>query len=187
MSKRAGELGAVERVGEVGGQTSLTILRLATVYGERDRGNVARLIGALERGRFVWPSSGNNRKSQIYREDAARACLAALEQPELGIRVFNVSAPPATMREIVAAICLALGRQEPRAGLPPGLLAAVSGLAQRLGDPGGLGRRLEKFVNDDVYNGSRFERAFKFSPAVSLTEGMRREVEFLRAQKRSPA
>ena len=33
---------------------------------------------------FIWPGSGLNQKSLIYKEDAARACLGALRLP--GIR-----------------------------------------------------------------------------------------------------
>jgi UDP-glucose 4-epimerase len=180
-SKRQGELRAIERASS--GRCSLTILRFATIYGEADRGNVARLIGALDRGRFIWPGSGQNRKSLIYKEDAARACLRALDRSELGADIFNVSAPPATMREIVTAICHALGRPVPRIGIPAGLLEPAGAISLKIGDPGQFASRLEKFIRDDVYDGTKFETTFSFAPAVSLLEGIRREVEFPHAHK----
>jgi len=64
------------------------------------------------------------------------------------------------------------------------VLKAVGAISSRMGDPGQLGQRLEKFIHDDVYDGSRFESTFDFRPAISLSEGMRREVAFLQAQKR---
>ena len=179
-SKWQAELEATERSAVV--QASLTILRFATIYGEGDRGNVARLVGALDRNRFIWPGSGLNQKSLIYKEDAARACLAALERPVSGTEIFNVTAQPATMREIVSAICQALGRPVPRLGIPMALLKAAGAISLRMGDPGQLGQRLHKFIHDDVYDGCRFESTLGFRSAVSLTEGMRREVEFLQAQ-----
>jgi nucleoside-diphosphate-sugar epimerase len=182
FSKWKGELRATERASK--GNTSLTILRFATLYGEGDRGNVAKLIGALDRGHFVWPGSGLNQKSLLYKEDAARACLTALGRSASDTGVFNVSARPATMREIVSAICQSLGRPVPRLEFPLALLKAVGTISCRVGDPGQLGQRLEKFIHDDVYDGSRFESTFNFRPAISLTEGMRREVESLQAQKR---
>jgi nucleoside-diphosphate-sugar epimerase len=181
-SKWQAEIEATERI--VGVQASLTILRFATIYGEGDRGNVARLVGALNRSRFIWPGSGLNQKSLIYKQDAARACLAALERPLSGTKIFNVSARPASMREIVSAICQSLGRPVPRFGISLALLKAVGAISCRMGDPGQFGQRLEKFIHDDVYDGSRFESAFDFRPAISLTEGMRREVEYLQAQTR---
>ena len=116
ISKWRGELRAAERMAKA--RNSLSILRFATIYGEGDRGNVANLIRALDRGRFVWPGSGQNRKSLIYKDDAARACLRALERPAPGIEIFNVSARPATMREIVTAICEGLGVLSRAFGFP---------------------------------------------------------------------
>ena len=178
ISKWKGELRAIELAAR--GNVSLTILRFATLYGEGDRGNVARLIGALDRGRFVWPGSGQNQKCLIYKEDAARACLAVLERPLSGTNIFNVSARPASMREIVSAICQSLGHPVPRLGIPLALLKALGEISRRMGDPGQLGQRLEKFIHDDVYDGSKFEAAFDFSPALPLAEGLRREVNWLR-------
>lgn len=182
MSKWRGELRATERIAK--GRGALTILRFATIYGEGDRGNVAKLIGVLDSGRFIWPGSGLNRKSLIYKDDAARACLRALECSVSGTQIFNVLAQPVTMREIVSAICQALGRPVPRLGIPQVLLEAASAISRGLGDPGQLSQQLQKFTHDDVYNGSEFEIAFGFCPAISLAEGMRREVEFLQAQTR---
>ena len=75
-------------------QLGLTILRLATVYGEGDRGNIARLMRTIDAGRFVWVGHGTNRKSLIHRDDAAAAVLAVVSTGPSGIRTFNVSADP---------------------------------------------------------------------------------------------
>ena len=77
-------------------QLGLTILRLATVYGEGDRGNIARLMRTIDAGRFVWVGRGTNRKSLIHRDDAAAAVLAVVSTGASGIRTFNVSADPGT-------------------------------------------------------------------------------------------
>jgi len=176
-SKWRSELRATERMST--GKSSLTILRFATIYGEGDRGNVAKLIGALDRGRFLWPGSGVNQKSLIYKKDAARACLHALERPVFGTEVFNVSARPVTMREIVSSICQALDRPVPRHKIPLSLLKISGAIARKIGDPGNLNQRLQKFIQDDVYDGAKFESMFGFRPAVSLSEGIRREVDYL--------
>jgi nucleoside-diphosphate-sugar epimerase len=164
------------------GSSSLVILRFATIYGEGDRGNVSKLIDALDRGRFVWPGSGENQKSLIYKQDAARACIRALEHQSAGIDIFNVSAPPTTMKEIVEAACQALGRRVPRIGIPLPLLKTAGAICRTIGDPGYLDQKLRKFIHDDVYSSDKFEAAFAFSVAVSLAEGMRREVECLKGR-----
>jgi nucleoside-diphosphate-sugar epimerase len=176
MSKLLGEQRAIELMAN--SQGSLRILRLATIYGEGDLGNVSKLISALEKGRFIWPGDGLNRKSLIYKADAARACLRALEDAKPGADIFNVSAQPVTMREIVSAICQALGRPVPRLVIPSGSLKVATTISRSLGDPGQLGRRLEKFIRDDVYNSSKFANACNFVPVTSLMDGIRREVSF---------
>jgi UDP-glucose 4-epimerase len=154
---------------------------MATIYGEGDRGNVAKLITTLDRGHFIWPGPGLNHKSLIYKDDAANACLRALEAPVSGIGTFNVSAPAVTMREIVTAICEGLGRPVPRLRIPQSLLQAASAFAYRMGDTGQLHQQFQKFIRDDVYSGSRFESIYNFHTAISLAEGIRREVNFLRS------
>jgi nucleoside-diphosphate-sugar epimerase len=183
ISKLRGELRATERMAK--GRGSLTILRFATIYGEEDRGNVARLIGALDRNHFAWPGDGENQKCLIYKDDAARACLLTLDRPVSNNEVFNVSAPPATMREIVTDICQAFGRPVPRFGVPLSFLKACGVFARKIGDPGGFDQQLQKFIRDDVYDGGRFEAAYDYSPVVSLALGIRREVEHLRSRLRA--
>jgi nucleoside-diphosphate-sugar epimerase len=102
----------------------------------------------------------------------------------LGVGTFNVSAPSATMREIVIAICQALGRPAPHLGIPLHLLEAAGAITRRMGDPGRLGQRLQKFTHNDVYDGQKGEPAFGFCSSVSLSEGMRREVDDLRSRTR---
>jgi nucleoside-diphosphate-sugar epimerase len=182
ISKWRSELRAAQRMAR--GRNSLTILRFATIYGEDDRGNVARLIRALDCGRFVWLGSGGNQKSLIHKKDAARACLCALVRPAPGVEIFNVSAQPVTMREIVTTICHALGRPVPHLSIPLTLLKVAGSISRKLGDPGDLDQQFKKFTHDDVYDGTRFESFFDFCPSVSLSEGIRREVDSLRKVQR---
>jgi nucleoside-diphosphate-sugar epimerase len=177
ISKWKGELRARECAAK--GGIAATILRFATIYGEGDRGNVAKLINALRRGRFVWPGSGLNRKSLIHKEDAARACLRVLERPVSSNEIYNVSAPPVSMREIVSAISEALGHPIPRIGLPLALFRFGGAIARAIGDPGQFEQRLHKFIHDDVYDSSRFESTFDYATEVALIDGIRREVESL--------
>lgn len=168
----------------------LTILRLATVYGEGDPGNVARLMWAIARGRFIWVGNGSNRKSLIYREDAARACVSVLRTSDAGINIYNVSAAPCTMRDLVEGLASALGRRLPRWHVPAslGLRLAwmVSALAQGRGRLGSMYLLAQKWLADDVYAASKFERAFGFQVRVSLPEGLQREVAWYCSLGRQP-
>jgi nucleoside-diphosphate-sugar epimerase len=162
----------------------LTILRLATVYGEGDPGNLLRLISTIDRGRFIWIGRGFNRKSLIHCDDAARACTRVLLSPCEGINVYNVSAPAQTMREIVEGIAAALARPAPKFHLPARLALAAASFAKaitpRRSKLGGAKATIEKWLADDVYDGRKFEERFDFQTQVSLSDGLRREVAWYR-------
>ena len=42
--------------------------------------------------------------------------------------------------------------------------------------------RLHRFIHDDVYDSTKFETAYNFHPTVSLAEGIRREVDYLKSK-----
>ncbi len=177
---------AEERAGEAASAAGvpLTVLRLATVYGEGDRGNVARLMRALDRGRFVWVGDGANRKSLIHRQDAAAALLLAASRSTAIAGTFNVTAAPCSMREIVDILSDALGRRSPVRAVPGWVARAGArgalGITNGRGPIGALGVALSKWLADDAYDGSRFAATFGFRPRVSLPEGLARQVAWYR-------
>lgn len=183
-SKYLAEQGAIELAERHG--IRLTILRMATIYGEGDPGNMARLMRTIDRGRFIWIGTGANQKSLIYRDDAARACVAAAQSRGSGTSVYNVSAPPAAMRAVVSELAAALGQRVPRWHIPAGLVLSGTGLLARIsGGRGALGRlplTAQKWLADDIYPALRFEQQFAFQPEVTLSEGLRREVAWYRRQ-----
>lgn len=164
--------------------TRLTILRLATVYGEGDPGNVGRLMRMIDRGRFVWIGDGSNYKSLIHRDDVADACVHVVQKATSGINTYNVSASENTMREIAEGLASALGRELPHWRLPAGIAKTMAISFDRIA--GGrkrtrkFARTVEKWLDDDVYDASRFNRQFDFAARVSLSEGLQREVAWYR-------
>lgn len=170
QSKREGEHRVMEACAASGAE--LVILRMVTLYGERDPGSVAQLIRAVSRGRFVWVGRGENRKSLLYRSDAARACVLALSaDPE----TYNVSASPVTMQEVVQEIVTAVGRPVLALRFPSSAARVLARAASRLaGRQGPLERAretLEKWLREDVFDPEPFEepsdskRAWTFATA----------------------
>lgn len=182
-SKLLAEEEAVRIAQEAG--VGLAILRLATVYGEGDPGNVLRLVRALDRGRFVWIGDGSNRKTLIHVDDAARACIEALRLVGPAPAVYNVADAPCTMRDVVTEAARALQRKVPRWRIPAGPAMAGVRLASRLpivGVPVSRARTtLEKWLSDEAYTANRFRTAAGFQTRVALSEGMRREVHWYRS------
>lgn len=121
---------------------------------------------------------------QIHREDAARACLSLLNTPNTGINIYNVSAPPCTMRDVVDELASALERHVPNLHIPPNFALSLTGgvvrLARGYGPLDAIHANLQKWLADDVYNASKFEETFNFKTKVELAEGLNREVVWYR-------
>jgi nucleoside-diphosphate-sugar epimerase len=180
QSKYNAELRATEIAQKSG--MALTIFRLATLYGEGDPGNVGRLISAIDRGRFFWVGNGSNRKSLLYKGDAARAVIAVVQRPASGVNIFNISAPPCTMREIVDGIGDALGKHPFPLRVPASLALLLGRCMSKIPNRRlvGLSQTIKKWLADDVYDTRRFEEAYGFQTKTSLQEGLKREVDWYR-------
>jgi nucleoside-diphosphate-sugar epimerase len=164
----------------------LTILRLATVIGEGDRGNVFRLIRAVAKGRFLWIGKGENQKSLVYKGDAARACAAILKSPGNGTRVYNVSAAPAAMKEIVSYIEKALNKKAPGLSVPASFLRTVfrvNSLTLGIKKIERISASVEKWLAEDSYSAGKLHSEVGFLPEVTLEEAIAREAGWYQENK----
>jgi nucleoside-diphosphate-sugar epimerase len=183
LSKANAEMRAREIAQRTG--MSLTILRLATLYGEGDPGNIGRLMRAIDRRRFFLIGDGSNRKSLLYRGDAARACLTIVSRPATGVNIYNVSGRPCTMLDIVDGLTRALGRTLLSAQIPAHIALAAGKFlscfpAKRLS---GLHLTIKKWLAEDVYDTRHIERDYGFHARIDLIEGLKREVRWYRQGK----
>ena len=139
----------------------------------------------LDRGRFLWIGNGRNRKSLLYKGDAARTCMVVAERPASGIiNTYNISAPACTMREIVDGIADALGKHPFPVRVPASLALLLSRNLSRISNRriAGLHQTVKKWLAEDVYDTRRFEEAYGFQTRTSLKEGLKREVEWYKKQ-----
>ena len=161
------------------GRPLSTVLRSAAVYGPRVKGNYQRLVRALARHRFVPIGPGDNRRTLVHEQDLAAATLLAAEHAAAAGRTYNISDGHVhALRDIIAAICAALGRRPPRWHAPVAPLRAAfhatSVINPRL--PGMLNRYLEEIAVD----GSRIQAELGFRPGCGLVEGWRTTVAEMR-------
>ena len=180
-SKLAAE--GIARDAVAGTGLELVVLRLATVYGPGDPGNVARLMRLIDRGRFLWVGTGENLKTLVHVDDVGRALVtaAAIGAPT---GTYNLSAPPVSMASVVAELASALGHPVPGVRLPGGPCLAAAQLLRIFGSRGvSAAASLRKWMADDLFNGGRFEQDFGWRPVVSLAEGIRGEVAWFRATR----
>jgi nucleoside-diphosphate-sugar epimerase len=139
----------------------------------------------VDQSRFIWIGQGENLKSLLHREDAARACMAVIQSPASGINIYNVSAPPCKMHDIVSAIASSLGKSVPSLHIPASFALNSAKIMKNISLNRGLfstlHNTLQKWVADDYFNTEKFFKAFNFQTMVNLEEGMQREVVWYKA------
>lgn len=164
----------------------LTIFRLAPVIGEANVGNVARLIEAIDRKRFVWIGDGSNWKSLIDKKDVARACVRLVETKRGGTEIFNLAAAPVQMKDFVRMIAERLNVKVFPFKIPALLLRGVfraNAKTVKLGKVGRLSVTVEKWLSDDVYAAEKIGRAYDFRPLTPIAETIERQTDYYRATK----
>ncbi len=177
ISKRNAELRLLAIAEKTGMQ--VLILRMATLYGPDDPGNMGRLREAIKRGRFLMIGRGTNQKSLLHVDDAAHACvLAALEPFPLPLGIWNIAATPCSMNAIVTELSTSLGHKQPKWFVPAFVACGLLETASVLG-VGPIRRiakvrlqTLNKWLADDAYDGTRFAQEFSWHPRVSLKKGV---------------
>ncbi len=152
------------------------ILRLATVYGARDRGNMARMADAVRRGRFVLPGSGANRKTVVAAQTVVQVAVNAVLSPDApnGLPVVVADTGGArTLREI--ALGMARSADVPDANalrsVPLPMLRAVASVIEtmyRTVHPGKsppiTRAQVDRLAADNVYLTGRMARFFRTPP-----------------------
>ncbi len=154
-------------------------LRLPLVYGGDDsKGNLPRMIAAIDRGRFPPLPETGNKRSMVHVDDVVRAALLAAERPQANGQLYLVTdGHDYSTRQIYLAICSALGKPPPRWVLP---LACLR-VAARLGDGiGFITRRdfplnsetVEKLIGSAWYSSEKIHRELDFQPTRTLIDAL---------------
>jgi nucleoside-diphosphate-sugar epimerase len=160
----------------------LVILRPAPIVGEGGRGNISRLIKAIDRNLFFWIGDGGNLRSLVYVGDVARAIEVSLDIRK-DITILNVSGEAISIKGLVDVIAGRLGKKIPRLIVPVFAVKGVlSGSAVSFIPGVYRGRQLlDAWLANAVYSGAAFHRRYGFSPKTTIEEAVSREVEhFLR-------
>lgn len=155
-----------------------TVLRLPLVYGPGHKGNLARMIDEVARGRFPPVPRVKNRRSMVHVDDVVRAAVLAVDHPAAAGRVFIVcDGRSYSTREIYESTCAALGVKPPAWTVPAFALRAVA----RFGDAVGRvrGRRwrfdsgaYDKLFGSALYDGSAARDVLGFVPAWDLERAL---------------
>lgn len=148
----------------------ISVIRFPLVYGRGNKGNIPRMIRAIDRGCFPpFPEVGNCR-SMVHVEDAVQAILLAATNSTANGNTYIVTDEQAySTRAIYEAICYALGRSIPPWSVPASLLK----LGASAGDVMGrlFGRSMsfnhdvfDKLVGSAWYSSAKIARELGFRP-----------------------
>jgi UDP-glucose 4-epimerase len=163
---------------EKNGLPHAVCLRPPLVYGPGQKGNLDRMIRAVDRGLFPPLPDVGNKRSMVHVHDVIDAVLLAAARPEANRRCYIVTDGRAySSREIHSAIAGSLGKAMPSWHVPLGALRAMA----RGGDWIGRvqGRRfmfdseaLEKLVGSAWYSSERISRELGFRATLDLTQAL---------------
>ncbi len=154
------------------------VLRLPMVYGRDNKGNLPRMVAAIDSRWFLPLPEVNNRRSLVHVDDVVQSLLLAASVPEASGQTYIVTDGEVySTREMVDLIRQALGRPPLRWSLPYRLLRLMG----RVGDVGGrlLRRRLpldstvcEKLFGSAWYSPEKISRELGYRPSRKLSEAL---------------
>jgi len=154
------------------------ILRLPMVYGPGIKGNLPRLIQAIDHGRFPPLPETGNKRSMVDVRDVVQAAILAATNPSATGKIYIVTDGQAyTTRQIYEWICAVLGRPVPRWVIPLVLLRFAAYIGDTIGR---LSRRrfildtdaLDKLLGSAWYSSEKISRELGYKPAYTLKDSL---------------
>ena len=154
-------------------------LRLPMVYGPGHKGQLPRMINAIDRGLFPPLPRYAGKRSLVHVEDAVDAAILVAQKPEAAGQVYIVAEPrPYSSREIYEIVLESSGRRPPRWHVPRAVLASTA-LVGDLGER--LTRRrlpfdsaaLSRLSRPAIYSPAKIERELGFRATRSFATAAR--------------
>ncbi|MEA3275432.1 MAG: NAD-dependent epimerase/dehydratase family protein [Pseudomonadota bacterium] len=154
------------------------VLRFPMVYGPGNKGNLPRLIAAIDRGLFPPLPPGVNRRSMVHVHDVVQALLLAATHPAAAGNSYIVTDGRFySTRRIYEIVNEALGRETPRWSIPVGLLESGARVGDWLGSlvrhPMPLNSAsLHKLLGSAEYSSTRIQHELGYCPRYTLEEAI---------------
>lgn len=168
----------------------VSVLRLPLVYGSGNKGNLPRMIEAIDRGRFPSLSNVHNKRSMVHVDDVVQALRLTVENPKANGEVYLVTDGRVySTYEICAAIRHALGIVKPRREVPTSVLRATAGIGDAISRIRGRSfffnsLTLNKLIGSAWYSSDKIERDLGFRPTHTLETALPEMVEEYRRRER---
>lgn len=155
-----------------------TILRPALIYGPNAKGNLEKMMTAIERGNFPPVPDTHNRRSMVCLYDVIRAAVAVATNPAANGQTYILEdGQHYSTRRLYEQMALALGKKPTSLALPLCIFKTLG----RFGDLIGKirGRRfifdtdaVTKLFSSNVFDGSKITRDLGFSYEWTLEKAL---------------
>ena len=165
---------------EIGRRTGLhvTCLRLPLVYGPGNKGNLFRMIAAIDRGVFPPLPEFSNRRSMVHVTDVVRAAVLAAGATSASGQCYIVTDGRAySTRELYELICRALGKPIPFWHVPRWMLKTLGKVGDAIGQVSGKrflfdSEALDKLIGSAWYSSEKISRELGYRPSTTLEEAL---------------
>jgi len=154
----------------------LTVLRPALVYGAAVKGNLRRMLQAIDSGRFPPLPDTANRRSMVSVDDLVDAARLVADSPQAAGQVYIVSDDsPCSTRQLSDWMHAALGRKVPRWSIPMFVLrggAVLGDLVEGVsGRPLSLSSDvLHKLLGSACYRSDKLRQQLGWQPRVQVRD-----------------
>ncbi len=124
-----------------------TVLRLPLVYGPGNKGNVYKMIEAIDNRRFVMMGKGLNKRSMVYVQNVVDAALSIVDQEVADKKVYLVTdSADYSVKELYRLIVKGLNKKPLPLYVPMGIAKMIA----MVGDIGGKMMGKPLLFNSDV-------------------------------------
>ncbi len=165
-----------------------TVIRLPLVYGPGGKGNVEKMIDAIDKGFFVRIGDGKSFRSMIHVDNAVLACLSAGNRPSKHFRTFIATdRQNYSVEQLCTHISESLGKRPPLK-----IPKTIARMLAKVGDHAQTwtGKRLpfnsdtlNKLTNTYTFDSQKISDELGFMPEHSLETSMKPIVDHWRSTR----
>ena len=170
-----------ERVAlEIGRRTGIhvTCLRFPLVYGPGNKGNLFRMIAAIDRGVFPPLPEFGNRRSMVHVVDVVQAAVLAAETPAANGQCYIVTDGRLySTRKLYELICRALGKPIPCWHAPQWTLRGLGKVGDVIGRIRGKrflfdSDALDKLIGMAWYSSEKIAHQLGYQPSITFPDAL---------------
>jgi nucleoside-diphosphate-sugar epimerase len=161
------------------------VIRPCMVYGNTHKGNLPRMIKAIESGFFPPLPEVYNRRTMVHVEDVVQAAIVAAQHPSACGQIYIVGDGQAySSRQIYEWICHALDKHIPHWTIPLSLLNRLAKIGDDIGRLNGHrfifdSQALDKLLGSAWYSSAKIERELDFKASYTLEQALPEIVRYL--------